>query len=73
MVFRAALDMEKAGSGKSAIYILCQCFLYAFIFGGGIFQVAGGQTSFPDAASLISRLIFHVFTALLKNMIIAID
>lgn len=48
-------------------------FLYAFMFGRGIFQVARGQTSLRDAASLISRLIFHVFTAMLKNTIIAID
>lgn len=43
------------------------------MFGGAIFQLAWGQTSFHDAASLIYRLIFHVFTMLLKNMIIAID
>lgn len=57
----------KGWSGKSVIHIRCQCFLYAFMFGGGIFQLAGGQTSSHDAASLICRLIFHVFASLVEK------
>lgn len=34
---------------------------------GGIFQVRAGGRNVFDAASLISRLIFHVFAAMLKN------
>lgn len=40
---------------------------------GNIFLVPRTKVRGAVPASLISRLIFHVFTALLKNMIIAID
>lgn len=55
--------MEKAEAEKaSSIYVPSISYMLLCVFGGGIFQVAGGQTSLHDAASLIYRLIFHVFT-----------